>query len=133
MRIDDASEMRARVSQDVDRGTSHADGVPTPADFLPWTSADPVQVIQPNKHVPRLRRIRRSQHAGRLQLMDDARRPPVADLEPPLEQRRRSMLRRDEALGRLAEQLVAIAGALAFPVAIHGTRLDRLALTNRLE
>src|SRR5690606_12054892 len=54
-----------------------------------------------------------------MQLVDDARRTPVADLEAALQERRRTALVLDAHLRGLAEELVAVADILGglFPTA----------------
>src|SRR5688500_2363305 len=68
----------------------------------------PLEVSQSRKHIARFRSVRRSQDASEMELVDYPRRSPVTDLEPALEQRRRSLLVLDYDLRRLAEQLVPI-------------------------
>ena len=51
-----------------------------------------------DEDIARLRSVRRAQHAGEVQLVNDARRAAVADLEPALQQGDGALLVRDELL-----------------------------------
>src|SRR5687767_1028128 len=66
-----------------------------------------------------------------MELVDDPSRPPVANLEPALQQRRRPLVMVQHNLRRLSEELVAIAN-IRF-LALLRTLLERLALTDRLQ
>src|SRR6478735_9287948 len=72
-------------------------------------STDPIQFVEAHKHITRLRSIRRSENARRMELIDDPGRAAVAHLQPALQQRRRPLLVLHDDLGGLAEQLVAVA------------------------
>ena len=45
-----------------------------------------LQLIKPHQHLPRLAPIRRPQNPRRVQLVDDARRPPIPDPQLPLQE-----------------------------------------------
>ena len=66
-----------------------------------------------------------------MQLIDDACRASIANLESPLQQRRRALLMLNDNLGRFAEQLVAIGDLRLFFVALM--RVERFALPHRFE
>src|SRR5690348_12187854 len=71
-------------------------------------AADPLELVQAHEHVAGLGSVGRAEHARKVQLVDDASGATVADLETPLQERRRALLVLNDHLGRLAEQLVAI-------------------------
>lgn len=52
----------------------------TSAKRLRARSTDPIQFVESDQHVTRLRAVWRSEHARRVQLIDDACRATVADL-----------------------------------------------------
>src|SRR5689334_11330894 len=83
-------------------------------------SGDAIEVFQSDQHVAGLGAIRRSEYAGEVELIDDARRSAVADLEPALQQRGRSALVLHAHLCGLAEQLVAVADVLGSLLASPG-------------
>jgi len=94
-------------------------------------AADPLELIETDKYVARLRAIGRTQHAREVQLIDDARGTAIADFEPSLQERRRALLMLNDHLGGFAEQLVAIRDLRLFVVQL--ARLLRFALTHSLE
>src|SRR5689334_10941095 len=66
-----------------------------------------------------------------MKLVDDARRAPIADLEAPLQERRRALLVLNDHLSRLAKELVAIARIRGFTVGLRA--FERLLLPHGLE
>src|SRR4051794_21238740 len=72
-------------------------------------STDMIELIETDENIARLRSVGWTKDAGRVQLINDACRAPIADLEPALQQRRRTLLVLNDYLGRLTEQLVAVA------------------------
>lgn len=64
---------------------------------------DFVEFFQSYQHIPRLRAIRRTEDAGQLELVDDARGTPVPDTHPSLQQRCRSELILNAYLSGLTE------------------------------
>src|SRR6185437_10757048 len=78
-------------------------------------STDVLQLIEANEHVPWFGTVRRTEHAGRVELIDDARRAPIPDLQPTLKQRCRALLMLDHDFGSVAEQLVAVCGLPILP------------------
>src|SRR5512146_1969886 len=101
------------------------------ANVLSTWATNPIEFVEADQHVARLGSVRRSKHAGGVQLVDDSRRAAVADLEPPLEQRGRAALVLDHDLRRLAEQLVPVADVSSLPVALPG--LERFLLPHCLQ
>src|ERR1043166_1226143 len=95
-------------------------------------ATDAIEFIETAQHVARLGAIRRTEHAGGVQLVDDARRAAVAHLEPSLQQRCRTLLVLHDHLGRFAEQLVALARGLG-AFAIGCPLLERLLRAHLLE
>src|SRR6185312_16734620 len=95
-------------------------------------ATDPIQRVEPDQHVARLGTVGRSEHAGRVQLVDDACSAPVSDLEPTLKQRCRTLLILHHDFGGFAKQLVAI---LAVSRSVVGGRgpLERFFRANRLQ
>src|SRR5437773_5582823 len=93
--------------------------------------ANAIDVFQADEDVARLRAIGWAKNAREMELIDDACRTPVADLESPLKKRRGSLLVLDDNFRRFAEQLVSIGDLRLFIVVL--TRVERLALSNRLE
>src|SRR4051812_17281751 len=95
-------------------------------------TTDMIELIEPHEHVPRLGAVRRAKDARRMQLIDDACGPPVADFEPPLQQRRRPLLILHDDFCRIAKELVTIPGffALCFGLACFGGLLRAHRLEN---
>src|SRR3954471_8501463 len=90
-------------------------------------TADALEIVQSDEHVPGLRAIRRSEHTRGMELVDDARRSSIADLQAALQQRCRSLLMLHHDFGRLAEEFVAIADVRGLTLL---ARLDGFALPN---
>src|SRR2546425_9867947 len=65
---------------------------------------DLIQLLDPHQHVSRLAAFRGAEDPDLLQLVDNARRPAVADAHAPLQQRGRANLVLDAHLGGLPEQ-----------------------------
>src|SRR6266542_752625 len=93
--------------------------------------ADTVEVVKSGEHVPRARPVRWSEYSGGVELVDYSCGAPVADLQAPLQERRRSLLVLDYHLGSFAKQLVAI--ALADVVSLAASALFRFFLPHELE
>src|SRR5690606_14310354 len=81
---------------------------PGPSPSILPVPDDMLERLQPHQHLARLRPVGRPQDADVVQLVDDARRAPVADTQPALEQRRRALVVLDADLGGLAEERVAL-------------------------
>ena len=73
----------------------------------------------------RIRPIERPDVAARLELVDDARRPRVADLQPPLEQRRRGTIVLLDDLDGIGQQAVGLLVGLVLDVARRCPRRSR--------
>ena len=93
--------------------------------------ANAIDVFQADEDVARLRAIGWAKNAREMELIDDACRTPVADLESPLKKRRGSLLVLDDNFRRFAEQLVSIGDLRLFIVVLTG--VERLALSNCIE
>lgn len=52
---------------------------------FPGGGGDVIQLLQPDQNVPGFGAVRRAQDAGELELVDDPRRPPVANAHPTLQ------------------------------------------------
>src|SRR6476661_3289581 len=77
-------------------------------------STDSIEILDPDQHLAGTSAtLRWGKHAGLLELVDDARRATVADLEAALEQRRRTLSMLDDHLRSLTEAGVPITGTVA--------------------
>src|SRR4051794_40717532 len=72
-----------------------------------------VEADDVDQHVAGLGAVGGAQHAGGVQLVDHPRRAPVADAQPPLQQRGAPALVLDAEHRRLAEELVAVGRVVA--------------------
>src|SRR5207302_3937362 len=79
------------------------------------TTANLVEIVQSDQHVPWFRTVRRTQNSRQLQLVDDPRRPTVPDAHASLQQRGRAELILDAHFRGLPEQGVTLAGGSRSP------------------
>src|SRR6266513_4478136 len=81
------------------------------------TTANLVEIIQPDQNIPRLGPIRGSQDPGQFKLIDDAGGATVPDAHAPLQQRGRAELVLNADFRGLAEQGIAFARGALLPLA----------------
>src|SRR5437870_1108328 len=77
--------------------------------------ANLIQLLEPHQQLPGFAAVRGAEDPGLLELVDDTRRPAVADAHAPLQQRGRADLVLDADFGGLPEQGIARAFALPPP------------------
>src|SRR4051812_25924385 len=91
---------------------------------------DVIQLFETDENVARLRPIGRTEHARRVELIDDASGPTIPDLQAALQERRRALLILHHDLGGLAEQLVAVTRVGGLSVRLRA--IHRFLLAHRL-
>ena len=94
-------------------------------------ATDVIELFETDEYISRLRSVRRSEHPSRMQLIDDSCSATVADLEAPLQERRRPLLVLHDDLGSFTKELVAIARIRGFAVTLR--TFERLLLPHGLE
>ena len=85
-------------------------------------------VVAPEHHAG-VRPVERADVAARLELVDHPGRPGVADLEPPLEQRRRSAIVLPDDLDGVGQQAVGVLVAEVVPMPVPSSSLSTIAMS----